>query len=260
MAKFQAPEDKADYLQSLAKGLAVIEAFGPDYPEMTLSVVARRVGLSPGSTRRVLQTLVQLGFMGFRDQRYHLQAKTLQLGYAYLSSLPVVSLMQPRLAALSEKLNESCSIVVLDGLDTVCIARVAARRLERDYMGVGTRFPAHATSSGKMLFAEMTDEQVSALFGGSTNLPPMTPFTVTKLSALLDDVRKARKNGWAYISQETALGLESISVPIRADGEARYALSVSAQVTFGSQTIAERYLPDAVATANSIAAALAAKI
>src|SRR5689334_15285155 len=129
MAKFQAPEDKADYLQSLAKGLAVIEAFGPDYPEMTLSVVARRVGLSPGSTRRVLQTLVQLGFMGFRDQRYHLQAKTLQLGYAYLSSLPVVSLMQPRLAALSEKLNESCSIVVLDGLDTVCIARVAARRL-----------------------------------------------------------------------------------------------------------------------------------
>ena len=166
MAKFKPPEEKADYLQSLAKGLAVIEAFGTDYPEMTLSVVARRVGLSPGSTRRVLQTLVQLGFMGFKDQRYHLSAKTLQLGYSYLSSLPVVSLMQPRLAALSEKLNESCSIVVLDGLDTVCIARVAARRLERDYMGVGTRFPAHATSSGKMLFAEMTDDEVSALFGG----------------------------------------------------------------------------------------------
>src|SRR5436853_7653950 len=99
MTKFQPPEEKADYLQSLAKGLAVIEAFGPDYPEMTLSTIARRVGLSPGSTRRVLHTLVQLGFMGFRDQRYHLQARTLQLGYAYLSSLPVVSLFQPRLAA-----------------------------------------------------------------------------------------------------------------------------------------------------------------
>ena len=76
---------------------------------MTLSVIARRVGLSPGSTRRVLQTLVQLGFMGFKDQRYHLSANTLQLGYSYLSSLPVVSLIQPRLAELSEKLDEFCS-------------------------------------------------------------------------------------------------------------------------------------------------------
>lgn len=260
MSKFRAPEEKADYLQSLAKGLAVIEAFGPDYPEMTLSTVARRVGLSPGSTRRVLQTLVQLGFMGFRDQRYHLSAKTLLLGYAYLSSLPIVNLMQPRLAALSEKLNESCSITVLDGLDTVCIARVTARRLERDYMGVGTRFPAHATSTGKVLLGELTDEQVTALYGATAALPAMTPFTVTKISALLDDIRKARKNGWAHISQETALGLEAISVPIRIDGEARYALTVSGQVNFGTPSIAERYLPDAIATANSIAVALAAKM
>lgn len=260
MAMFEPPADKDEFLQSLAKGLAVIESFGPDYPEMTLTTIARRVGLSPGSTRRVLVTLTRLGYLGFKDQRYHLSAKTLQLGYSYLSSLPIVSLMQPRLAALSEKLNESCSIVVLEGLDTVCIARVASRRLERDYMGVGTRFPAHATSSGKILFAEMSDEQVTALFGGNPTLPPLTPFTVTQLSVLLDDVRKARKNGWSHINQETALGLESISVPIRTDGEARYALSVSAQVSFGAQTIAERYLPDALATANSIAAALAAKI
>lgn len=260
MAKFKPPEEKADYLQSLAKGLAVIEAFGTDYPEMTLSTVARRVGLSPGSTRRVLQTLVQLGFMGFKDQRYHLSAKTLQLGYAYLSSLPVVNLMQPRLAALSEKLNESCSITLLDGMDTVCIARVTARRLERDYMGVGTRFPAHATSTGKLLLGELSDEQVTALYGASPVLPALTPFTVTKLSVLLDDIRKARKSGWAHISQETALGLEALSVPIRIDGGARYALTVSAQVSFGMPTTVERYLPDAMATANSIAMALAAKI
>jgi IclR family transcriptional regulator, pca regulon regulatory protein len=260
MTKFQPPEEKADYLQSLAKGLAVIEAFGPDHPEMTLSTIARRVGLSPGSTRRVLLTLVQLGFMGFRDQRYHLQARTLQLGYAYLSSLPVVSLFQPRLAALSEKLNQSCSIMVLDGKDCVCIARATARRLERDYMGVGTRFPAHATSAGKVLLGELSDAQLLELYGDDTELPALTPFTITRLSALLKDVRNARQDGFACISQEVALGLESISVPIRIDREARYALSISAQVGFGAATLVERYLADAAATAKSIATALSAKL
>lgn len=259
MSKFEPPEEKADYIQSLAKGLAVVESFGPDFPEMTLSNIARRVGLSPGSARRVLLTLMQLGFVGFKDQRYHLTAKTLQLGYSYLSSLPIVSLIQPRLAALSESLNESCSIMVLDGRDAVCIARSTARRLERDYMGVGTRFPAHATSAGKLLLAELTDRQIAELYPSDTALPALTPFTITKVSTLMEHIRRARQNGWAQISQEVALGLESIAVPIRVDREVRYALSVSTQVSFGTQSIVERYLPDAMATAKNIADALAAK-
>lgn len=259
MTKFVPPEEKADYLQSLAKGLAVIESFGPDFPEMTLSTIARRVGLSPGSTRRVLVTLMRLGFIGFKDQRYHLSAKTLQLGYAYLSSLPVVNLIQPRLAALSESLNESCSIMVLDGADIVCIARSTARHLERDYMGVGTRFPAHSTSAGKVLLAELSDEQLDELYPAGAVLPALTPFTITKPSVLFEQIRQVRQNGWARISQEVALGLESIAVPIRVDREARYALSISSQVTYGAPSIVDRYLPDALATAKNIADALAAK-
>lgn len=259
MVKFEPPEEKADYLQSLAKGLAVIESFGPEHPEMTLSAIARRVGLSPGSTRRVLVTLMQLGFVGLRDQRYHLSARTLQLGYAYLSSLPIVSLIQPRLAALSESLNQSCSIMVLDGKDCVCIARATARRLQRDYMGVGTRFPAHATSAGKLLLADLSDQQLAALYPVDAPLPALTPFTIIGVATLLEHIRAARQNGWAVISQEVALGLESIAVPIRIDRELRYALSVSAQVSFSAPTIVERYLADAQATAKNIADALAAK-
>jgi len=259
MAKFEPPEEKADYLQSLAKGLAVVESFGPEFPEMTLSTIARRVGLSPGSARRVLLTLMQLGFVGFKDQRYHLTARTLQLGYSYLSALPVVSLIQPRLAALSEHLNESCSIMILDGRDCVCIARSTARRLERDYMGVGTRFPAHATSAGKLLLAELSDRELEALYPPDVALPALTPFTVTKVATLMEHIRRARQNGWAQISQEVALGLESVAVPVRVEREVRYALSVSAQVAFGKPSIIERYLPDAMATAKNIADALAAK-
>lgn len=259
MLRFAPPIEKDDFLQSLAKGLAVIEAFGPEYPEMTLTTIAKRTGLSPGSARRVLLTLVQLGYVGVKDQRYHLAARTLQLGYSYLSSLPIVNLIQPRLSALSEKLNESCSVTTLDGTDTVCIARATARRLERDYMGVGTRLPAHATSAGKILLGALPDNEISSLYGSKQALPAVTPFTVRDLSVLLQHIEKGRRDGWAYINQETALGIASLAVPIRVDGEIRYALGISAQVSFDGPTIVERYLPDMVGTANTIATMLAAK-
>ncbi len=95
-----------EFIKSLAKGLAVIESFGPDYPGMTLTTVAKRNGLSPGSARRVLVTLMRLGYIWTKDQRFYLSARTLRLGYSYLSSQPIVNLIQPRLAVLSETLNE----------------------------------------------------------------------------------------------------------------------------------------------------------
>src|SRR5579871_4783250 len=160
------PADDEEFIKSLAKGLAVIESFGPDFPEMTLSTVARRNGLSPGSARRVLMTLNRLGYVWMKDQRFRLSARALRLGYSYLSSQPIVNLIQPRLSVLAESLNESCALSMLDGTDTVCIARATARRLERDYMSVGARFPAHATSTGKVLLGEFSREQICALYEG----------------------------------------------------------------------------------------------
>ena len=109
----QRGEDQ-EFIQSLAKGLAVIEAFDAETPNMTLSRVAKKVGLSPGSARRVLVTLTKLGYVGYSeaDRRYQLAPRTLQLGYSYLVSQPALNLLQPRLAELSDKLNESCSIMM----------------------------------------------------------------------------------------------------------------------------------------------------
>ena len=248
-----------EFIKSLAKGLAVIESFGPDYPEMNLTTVARRNGLSPGSARRVLYTLSKLGYVWTKDQRFGLSARSLRLGYSYLSSQPIVNLIQPRLSELSGSLNESCVLSILDGTDVVCIARATARRLERDYMSVGTRWPAHATSAGKVLLGALSREAIGALYEGQVQLPTVTPYTVTDLPVLLQQVDKARHDGWSYINQETALGIASLSVPIRVEGETRYSLSVSAQVNFAVQTIMERYLPDLLGTATSIAGMLATK-
>jgi IclR family pca regulon transcriptional regulator len=253
----RSPDD--EFIKSLAKGLAVIESFGPDFPEMTLTMVARRNGLSPGSARRVLMTLTRLGYVWMKDQRFRLSARALRLGYSYLSSQPIVNLIQPRLSAMAEALNESCALSILDATDTVCIARATAPRLERDYMSIGTRFPAHATSSGKVLLGALPRAAICALYAGPAALPAVTPFTVTDLQVLLQQIDKARQDGWCYINQETAMGIASLAVPIRVEGEVRYALSVSAQLNFAAPTIIERYLPDLVGTATAISGMLATK-
>jgi IclR family pca regulon transcriptional regulator len=254
-----AQSDDEEFIKSLAKGLAVIESFGPDYPGMTLTTVAKRNGLSPGSARRVLMTLVRLGYMWTKDQRFYLSARALRLGYSFLSSQPIVNLIQPRLAAVSESLNESCALSILDGTDIVCIARATARRLERDYMGVGARLPAHATSAGKVLLGAFPKDAICKLYEGQVPLPAMTPFTTTDLSVLLQQIEKAKQDGWSYINQETAMGIASIAVAIRIQGEPRYSLSVSAQLNFAAPTIVERYLPALLGTATAVSEMLATK-
>src|SRR5690606_37790722 len=175
---------------------------------MSLSRIASRVGLSPGSARRVLVTLTQLGYVGYseEDKRYHLAARTLQLGYSYLMTLPALNLLQPRLAELSDKLNESCSIMMLVDRAVVCVGRATARRLERDYMTVGTRFPAHASSTGKLLLGAMSDEEFNTLYAGMTNLPEVTSFTVKTVAALREQAKTAYERGWIVVDQETAIG------------------------------------------------------
>lgn len=247
-------DDDPDFIKSLAKGLAVIEAFGPDSPSMTLSAVAAKVGLSPGSARRVLVTLSTLGYMRYEesDKRYHLSARTLQLGYAYLGSLPAFGLIQPRLVELSDRLNESCSVMTLEGREVVCIARATAKRLQRDYMSVGTRFPANASSSGKVMLSDLSEAEFNQLYAGVTSLPAVTPFTVTSLSQLRAQMGQARAQGWLYTNQETAMGMASLAVPITVKGRVLYGLSTSAIMTYDGPTIVDKYLPDMLKAAAAM--------
>src|SRR5262245_60346391 len=181
---------------------------------MTLSEVARRTRLSPGSARRVLRTLHALGYVQSDGQRFALAPRTLQLGYAYLASQPLASLVQPRLTQLTQKLEGSCSVSVLDGTDVVYVARATGKRLSRYYLAGGPRFPAHATAPGKVLLAALAPAELRKRLSGH-KLEALTPHTIAsaeKLCAALDEVRR---KGWAVNNQETSLGHRSIAVPIR---------------------------------------------
>lgn len=261
MDKVGGGQDDPDFIKSLAKGLAVIEAFDAANPSMTLSRIARKVGLSPGSTRRVLVTLTRLGYVNYseNDRLYQLGARTLQLGYSYLASLPALSLIQPRLVELSDKLNESCSIMMRDGREVVCVARATAKRLQRDYMTVGTRFPVHASPSGKLMLGELTDDEFAEFYRGTTLLPDLTPFTVREVSKLREQVVQAKEQGWIYTRQETAPGMASVAVPLRIGNRMRYGLSTSAPLTNDGQDFVERYLPKLLQAATEMERLLEAR-
>jgi len=235
--------DDNEFIQSLAKGLAVIEAFNETSPSMTLSEVARSTGLTPGSARRVLRTLQQLGYASSDGNRFKLMPRVLQLGFSYLSSLSFASLAQPRLTELTEEVDGNCSVSVLDGTDVVYVARATAKRLGRDYMSVGTRFPAHATSPGKLLLAALPESEVLALYEGK-QLEMPTPNTIGSLDKLLAELAEVREKGWAINDQETLMGHLSIAVPLRANGIMHAALGVSSSVSHISiDAMVEKFLP-----------------
>jgi IclR family transcriptional regulator, pca regulon regulatory protein len=223
-----ANEDR-EFVRALARGLAVIEAFGREHPQMTLSEVARQTGLSRGTARRLLMTLQSLGYVAFDGDKFSLLPRALRLGFAYLSSLSMSNLAGPAMAALTQEIGESCSIAVLDGSEIVYVARVAAKRLITDAMSIGSRLPVYPTSMGKVLLAGLKPAELDAYFA-AVKLVSHTPHTIVDEAQLRAVIERVRRNGYATNDREIELGLRSISVPITdRDGRVVAAMNVSGQ-------------------------------
>ena len=166
-----------EFVQSLARGLQVITAFNSDRPRMSLSEVAVATGLSRASARRFLHTLVELGYVRTDGKQFELTPHVLRLGTAYLSGLGLPQLAQPHLERLSAEVGESTSAAVLDGTEIVYVARVSTRRIMTVGITVGTRFPAFATSMGRVLLAYQRPDELDDYFL-TADLRPPTPRTV----------------------------------------------------------------------------------
>jgi IclR family pca regulon transcriptional regulator len=216
-----------DFVQSLERGLTVIRAFDAEHPVLSLSEVAAATGLSRAAARRFLHTLVHLGYMHNSGGRFSLRPKILELGYAYLSSLTLPEVALPHLEELVEQVRESSSVSELDGEDVVYIARVPTKRIMRVTINVGTRFPAYATSMGRVLLAAQPDEWLDKYLS-SVKLHGLTDHTITSPAGLRQELRKIRGRGWALVDQELEEGLRSLAAPIRdAKGTVIAAVNVS---------------------------------
>ena len=246
-------EQSRDFVQSLSRGLDVITVFGPDRQNMTLSDVARLTGLTRATARRFLLTLVELGYMRTDGKLFSLTPHVLNLGFSYLSGLSITEVAQPHVQDLASIVHESSSVAVLDGDDIVYVVRVPTKRIMAVAISVGTRFPAYATSMGRVLLASLSPDQLDAYLQ-RVELVPLTRFTLTdtaRLRRLLDQVRT---DGFVITDQELEEGLRSTAVPIRdANGNVIAAINLSAQATrVSSAQMRDELLPHLLETARRI--------
>lgn len=251
-----------DFVRALAKGLAVIEAFDTRAPAMTLSEVARKTRLSRGTARRLLLTLVELGYAGFDGKHFSLRPRVLNLGFSYLNSQTLWQLAQPYMVELVEQVHESCSISVLDGTDIVYVARVpTAARIMSINLGIGTRLPAFATSMGRVLLAGLPQREIQRRLDQVSPLIAHTPKTITDPLAVLREIELVRRQGWGLVDQELEPGLRSLAVPImdRA-GLPVAALNIGTHASrWTIQKLTQEALPLLRQTAALICAVLAAE-
>jgi IclR family transcriptional regulator, pca regulon regulatory protein len=227
----------ADFIQSLERGLSVIRAFDAEHPKLSLSEVAASTGLSRAAARRFLHTLVSLGYMRAEGSQFALRPKILELGYAYLSSLSLPEVAMPHLEQLAEQVHESSSVSELDGDDVVYIARVPTRRIMTVAISVGTRFPAYATSMGRVLLAGQPGERLDEYLE-SAKLRALTSHTIADPSSLRAELAKIREQGWALVDQELEEGLRSVAAPIR-DGDGRVIAAVNVSTHAGRRSVEE---------------------
>ena len=252
-----APGQRPGYfIQSLERGLAIIKAFDESRPQMTVSEVAKVTGLDRASARRFLLTLVDLGYIVTDGRVYALRPRVLELGYAFLSSLSLPELALPHMEELVSAVRETSSLGVLDDGEVVFVARVPTKRLMSVPIMVGSRFPAYATSMGKVLLSGLSDRELDQYLR-STELMPLTDRTVTDPDTMRSVVAEARERGWAVVDQEMDDSSRSIAVAVRdRGGRIVAALNVSTLAVRGDAESLREFLPHIQRAAGKIEADL----
>jgi IclR family pca regulon transcriptional regulator len=242
-----------NFVRSIERGLAAIDALGHPGPGLTLAEVARAIGVTRASARRTLLTLEQLGYLRWDDRLFTLTPKLLDLGHGYRADLALPDIARPHLQQLMEATDEFCSVSVLSGDETMCVARVAPARIMNVAMPVGTRLPAYATCVGRVLLAALDADELDNYLG-RVELRALTPATLVTEPALRREIDRVRRQRWAVVDQELERGLRSAAAPIH-DTAGRVIAAANVGALAGRvtvDTLRRRLLPPLRATAESI--------
>lgn len=208
----------ADFIAGLAKGLAVLESFDTERQRLNATLAAQRAGLTRAAARRHLLTLAHLGYLETDGQYFWLTPKVLRLSGTYLASARLPRAMQPTLQRLSELMSLSCSAAVLDGHEMVIVARSSAAQPRMSPLAyglhLGSRLPAHATSTGRIMLANLTDDALEQWLMQNA-LPRLTTYTVTSSQQLLSMLYTVRHQDFAFAREEHEVGVQALAVPLR---------------------------------------------
>ncbi|MEO5699990.1 MAG: IclR family transcriptional regulator C-terminal domain-containing protein [Casimicrobiaceae bacterium] len=256
--ELQALDGDPDFMRSLARGLAVIRGFAEEQRPMSIAQLSQKTGIPRAAVRRCLYTLEQLGYVAAGNGGvFQLRPKLMSLGYAFLSSTPLTASAQPYLDRVSDAVAESCSLATLDRDDILYVARSVASRIISVSLNVGSRLPAHCTSIGYVLLAELVEQDLAAYLA-RVELRAYTERTVTSRKMLRETLLLVRRQGYAIADQQLERGVISIAVPVRnMAGVAVAGINVITQSTRGSpRELKARFLPELQKAAREIGAQL----
>jgi IclR family transcriptional regulator, pca regulon regulatory protein len=204
---------RREAMGGLAKGLAVIRVFTREQPSLTLSDIARAAAMPAATARRCLLTLEELGYVMRSGRDFLLRPKVLELGAAYLESMNIEQLTKTHLEELARETTDSAALCVLDDSEIIYVARASVRTLLRLEAHVGSRFPVHATSTGRVLLAGLGPERLQHYFQ-TAKLEALTDRTVTDPAKLRALIEECRKTGHSVVEDELAYGVIALAVPV----------------------------------------------
>ncbi|MFE7775409.1 IclR family transcriptional regulator C-terminal domain-containing protein [Streptomyces sp. NPDC057445] len=247
----------AGFVQSLARGLTVLTSFDEGRAELPLTAIAEATGLARATARRALITLEHLGYVTVHERTFRITPRVLDLGHAPLSRTTLREIAVPHMAGLVRRVHDSASLAVLEGDDIRYTARVATERIMSVNITIGTRFPAYATSMGRVLLAGLPPGERAVRLPG-TGARPLTPRTVTDPAVLGPLLDRVRSDGYALVDEELEEGLRSLAVPVH-DRGGRAVAALNVAMHSSRRTTAEcltGVLPQLRATAADIEADL----
>jgi IclR family pca regulon transcriptional regulator len=255
-------EDSRNVVNSLAKGLRVLEAFSAEQPELTLSEVAALAKLDPGTAFRMLNTLVLLGYVSRVDdsRRFKLTLKVTDLGFHAIARADLREVARPILRSLVGEVNEAASLGVLDGADILYIERVRAglTRLGVD-IRIGTTIPAFWSTIGEAMLAFLPEQELSRVLAIKPH-PGVFPHKPMNREEIVRNLRMVRKDGYSLRDSYFGSGLRVLAVPVLdVDGYPLAALSVAVpQIQLTAKEFQSRALDAVRRAATDIARAIQA--
>jgi len=247
------PLHPRDWIAGLERGLAVIEAFDDQHPRMTAAQIGQRTGMTRTAARRYVLTLQHLGYITGDGKQYWLTPRVLRLGHSYIESARLPRLGQPFLQRIAAGTHDTAYLAVLDGDDSVYIARSGLNRNMNAGYVLGSRLPARVTAAGMLLLALMDDDAREAWLARQT-LTAFTQFTVTSVERLRYELLHARAQDWILTEQLLELDWRGVAVPLRdRHGTVLGALNVTMPMRQeSSQGVIKRVLPILQETAQSM--------
>jgi len=244
---------------ALKRGIQVLDCFTPSRPTLSLTEIANRLDIPKATAHRLVGALEAIGCLLNDDDtgKYRLGIATLEWASAFLAGLRYPDVAQLYLERLADTVHESVSMAILDHREIVYVARVATRRVMSVNLSVGSRLPAHCTSMGRVLLADMEPAALHAYLQEAP-LEAYTAQTVTSPAQLAANIARIGELGYALTSQELEVGLTSVAAPVRGpDGRVVAAINVSTFTPrYKDGELVDKVVPELVATAQAISSAL----